>query len=274
MPYKPAKKNYRKKRGYRRYLKHKRRTNLRNMITSIVNKNREIKRLFHTVDNGFGINSGSRGAEDFLTFEFPNATGKPQGLVPTLVNIGDAPWERNGNEVTPCYFQFRGLVSVLGESTNANKDQSLIRIVAGFVEENALADTIGNLQLSNGTTTALSNDIFAIQRKFNWMKFRPFYDKTFKLQAPYISAADDTGLQAGSVAVGANGTTSRVINIKHYFGKNPKNQVYPRTPDTVLANKSNIQVLAIVRNAHNVNYHSGQLDVKIVGEGHFSYKDC
>ena len=93
--------------------------------------------------------------------------------------------------------------------------------------------------------------------------------------APYISATDDTGLQPGSVAINGNSVpTSRMINIKHYFGKNPKNMKYPRTGTTINANNRSIQILATVRNAHNVNYHAGSLELNITGEGYFGFKDC
>ena len=261
MPTKPParKRQYKKKRVYR-----KPKDSFKNKVLSIVNKNRELKRLFFTVDEDAMSVVGSQ----MLTFAFPN-TGNPTSTIPNRVLRGTGSYQRIGEELTPKYFNLRGIMKYQGTSFNSGYDEIMVRVVAGFVDgDNApLADGDSELQLSNGTEVGLESNYTAIMRKFNWKKFRPFYDKTTKLQPANFVVTNPTANSTTGNNVQA--PISRFINISHNFGKNPKNQQYTNQQNM---NANNIQVLIISRTTNDDTLVTTN-DLEISAEGQFAYYD-
>ena len=261
MPRKYTKNPTNKKRRIRR----KPKMNFKKRVLSIVNKNREMKRLFFTIDEDAMSVTGSQ----MLTFAYPNTTNA-NTTVANRVLRGSNSYQRNGEEITPKYFQLKGIMKYQGSSFNSGYDEIMVRVVAGFVDgDNApLLDGDSQLQLSNGLEVGLSSDYTAIMRKFNWKKFRPFYDRTTKLQPSNFVVTNPTANSTTGNNVGA--PISRFLNIKHYFGKDCKNQTYNNSQ---YQQSGNIQVLVISRTT-NDDVLVTTNDLEISAEGHFSFYDC
>ena len=241
------------------------RPNFKKRVLAIVNKNREMKRLFFSVDERQMSPTGSQ----MLTFSYPNTTNA-NSTVANRVLRGTSQYQRNGEEVTPRYFELKGILRYQGTSFNSGYDEVMVRVVAGFVDgDNApLLDGDAQLQLSNGNEVAIQADYTAIMRKFNWKKFRPFYDKTMKLQpSNFVFTNPATNSTSGN-NVGA--PISRFLNIKHYFGKESKNQSYNNQQ---YQQSGNIQVLVISRTTNDDTLVTSN-NIEISAEGHFSFYDC
>lgn len=215
MPYKKPQRRNNKKRIMRR---RKPRQNFKNRVLAIVNKNRELKRLYFNIDEDQVSPSGSK----FLSFSYPSASGYSSSVVSNRVNRvsgEDYSYSRSGLELTPKYWEWKGIVKYQGFSTQAGYDEITVRLVLGFVDgDNApLADGDADLQLSNGNSIALTADYAAIMRRFNWRKFRPVKDIKFKLQpaSQYVNTGTNTTAHNSA-------PVSKMISLKHYFGKNPK----------------------------------------------------
>ena len=260
----PRKMANRKKRVVRRRPK----TTFKDKVLRIVNKNREMKRLFFTIDEDQVSPAGSK----FLTFTYPSASGYAGSVVSNRVNRvsgEDYSYSRSGLELTPKYWEWNGVVKYQGFSTNAGYDEVMVRVVLGFVDgDNApLQDGDGDLQLSNGNSIALTADYAAIMRRFNWRKFRPIKDIKFKLApaAQYNSAGSNTTGHNSMAPI------SKMLKIKHYFGKNPKNQVYQTTSNDY-PNQGNLQMLIISRPTNDDTLVTTN-NIEVSGEGFFGYYD-
>ena len=257
---------YKKKRQTKRRPK----TSFKDKVLQIVNKNREMKRLYFTVDEDVMSPAGSQ----FLTFQYPSATGYVGSVVANKVirSSGDSySYSRDGLEITPRFFEWSGVVKYQGVSTNGGYDEVMIRMVLGVVDgTNApLASGDSELQLTNGTTAGISSDYSAIMRRFNWKKFRPLQEKVFKLQ-PASYATSGGGNTTTGHNVGA--PVSKMVRFRHYFGKNPKNITYP-TSGSSQGNSGNLQLLIMSRSTNDdaiVTTNS----IETSGEGHFAFYDC
>ena len=264
MPYKKLRKPNNKKRMIRR---RKPTQNFKNRVLAIVNKNRELKRLYFTIDEEQVGPSGSK----FLSFSYPSASGYSNSVVSNRVNRvsgEDYSYSRSGLELTPKYWEWKGVVKYQGFSTQAGYDEITVRIVLGFVDaDNApLADGDGGLQLSNGNSIALTADYAAIMRRFNWRKFRPIKDIKFKLQPATQNVNTGTNTTAFNSA-----PISKMLTLKHYFGRNPKNQVY-QSVNNDYPNQGNLQMLIITRPTNDDTLITTN-NVEVTGEGHFAYYD-
>ena len=244
--------------------------NFKNRVLAIVNKNREMKRLYFTIDEDTMSPTGTQ----FLTFQYPEATGYVGSVVSNKVirSSGDSySYSRDGLEITPKYWEWKGIVKYQGTSTSAGYDEVMVRMVLGFVDgDNApLASGDSELQLTNGTVAGVSSDYSAIMRRFNWKRFRPVQERMFKLQPAGFSAT--VGANA-STGFNSNAPISKMITMKHYFGKNPKNITYP-TSGSSQANSGNLQLLIISRTTNDDTLVTTN-GIEVSGEGHFAFYDC
>lgn len=243
---------------------------LKDKVLKIVNKNREMKRLYFTIDEETMSPTGSQ----FLQFTYPAASGYVGSVVSNKVirSSGDSySYSRDGLEITPKYWEWKGIVKYQGTSTSAGYDEVMVRMVLGFVDgDNApLADGDSELQLTNGTTAGISSDYTAIMRRFNWKKFRPVQERLFKLQPAGFSATVSANASTG---FNSNAPVSKMITMKHYFGKNPKNITYP-TSGSSQGNSGNLQLLIISRTTNDDTLVTTN-SIEVSGEGHFAFYDC
>ena len=130
-----------------------------------------------------------------------------------------------------------------------------------------LADGDSDLQLSNGNSIALTADFAPIMRRFNWRKFRPIKDIKFKLQP----ATQNVNAGTNTTGYNASAPISKMLRIKHYFGKNPKNQVY-QSVNNDYPNQGNLQMLIISRPTNDDTLVTTN-NIEVTGEGHFAYFD-
>lgn len=263
---------YRRKYNRKPKRKTTRKPNLKKQVLSIVNKTREVKRLFFNINEDIQLSASTYGADWSPFINYPNA--QPSSLCANFVQIGDEAYNRDGNQITPNYWCFKGLLTYNCESLDSQMDTISVRVVAFHTDRSIKATTGGSLQLANGRTTSLSEQFNAIYRNWNYEDIKPFYDRTIKLAPAHFTDKSDSLITVPSYAQNRT-PTSRMINIKHYYGKNPRNMTYPKNDTSNIANKNNVQVWLIIRNAsNNLLSNTPGLEVKLNGEGYFAYRDC
>ena len=277
MPRKYAKKPMKKRRPQRK--RGIARQNFKNRVLAIVNKNREMKRLFFEIQENTIVPGGT----GFLNFTYPGATGYTATTISNKVLRlqGDSTsFSRDGNEITPKYWEWKGIVKYQGASKRSGLEEVTVKMVLGYVDgDNApLSETDNELQLSNGTNAPITTDYQGMIRRWNWKKFKPVAERVFKLAPAGYTQSTDNALSA----VGENLTTgfnsdapvSKVVSFKHYFGKNPRNIVYPNSGN-VRANDRNLQLLIMSRHTNSDgNEISTSRNIEVSGEGHYAYMDC
>lgn len=270
--YAPKRKVYRKKRVFRKRPKSKLPLTKRQalatsrMISKMVNKTRETKKLYLTIDEENLAPTGT----SLMTFNFPAASSSD--IIANKTNRGDFSYQRNGDMIQPLNFNWKGVIKYQGFSVQSGYAETSVRIVFGFIDGDEAAAPITTADtdwmMVNGNNSAILSDFQAIYQNFNWRKFRPFYDKTIKLQPATQQTFDNT---APITTAFSSAPLSRFISVNHNFGKNHKMlQAYNGSS---IYNKKNIVALVIARPTNDdVLVSTNSLEIS--GTGMFLFKDA
>lgn len=248
-----------------------------NRVLSIVNKGRELKKLWSNIspdNNELDIPNGER-----LILFRPTATVTDTTLpaYPPIQSLGDTAenYFRNGNQVQPVMFRCKGYAYIKTENVDDKRlwaIPSKIRLVAGFRNRNTPL-VMGNskLQLQGGTTvdvdsTGATPSYEAVLNSFNWAEFKPFYDRTFQV-SPQQEDTDNWSPSQYKPYFN--------FDIKYQFPKNAKKLISREDENganDALFDNRNIYVMAISRqmaNQGSQDYYT----INFFGTSYFSFYD-
>lgn len=249
----------------------------KNKVLAIVNKGRELKKLWSNVsitNNLITIPNG----EKIILFR-PTATNTDTTLpaYPPIQSLGDTAenYFRVGNQIQPVMFRCKGYCNIDLQNTDNRRTWALpayCRLVAGFRNRNTpLVMNNNKLQLQGGTTVDVDSSqatpsYEAVLNPFNWAEFKPFYDKTF-IVSP---------MQSDS----ANWTPSQYkpyfnFDIKYKFPKNAKPLISREEEsgaNDALFDNRNIYVFMITRQMADQGSQD-YYDLTINGTSYFSFYD-
>ena len=226
-------------------------------VLKIVNKGREIKGHYNVVQANES-NNPSRSVvpvgnqmwciptkEDDLNTTRTSWNSIPQG---TAAN------NREGNQVNPMSFNFKGYLYTYTTNPDAIEDYVKVRVIWGFVNQDTtpLIDA-GDLFKRGSNDGAIYSDQRALYQKLNWTNFRPFYDRVFTLSS--LGTASIRG--------------TNMINVSHKFGKEAK--LTFASSNIQEPNKNAIQCMLIARTFNKGG--TSALAVKLIGNGEYNYTD-
>ncbi len=248
-----------------------------NKVVAIVNKGRELKKLWSNVspsNNTITIPNGER----IILFR-PTATTVDTTLpaYPPIQSLGDTAenYFRVGNQVQPVMFRFKGYCNIDTQNVDDRRTWALpsyVRLVAGFRNRNTpLVMNNNKLQLQGGTTvdvdsTGATPSYEAVLNSFNWAEFKPFYDRTF-LVSPM--SADDANWNPNLYKPYFS------FDVKYKFPKNAKNLISREDEsgaNDALFDNRNIYVMMITRQMGNQGSQD-YYDLTINGTSYFSFYD-
>lgn len=276
MPYKPAKRTYRKKprmvitrKPRKAPLNKSQYKAIQKVARGVLYKTAETKTNWMYVDE---IQTGSQTGTRCLTHD--NTFAGVNFNYPLGINSSGE--GRIGNQIQPLQFAFDGHIRIQGASSNQEARLSHCRIVACLYREGHKPDLNLNDQdlLRYGNENrALFGDFRDTYASFNWEKIRPFYDKTFALAPSYIHREYDANgtLQEVGEQLSNVGRDVRRINIKYNFPKGSK-LICEDNDVATEWNKNNIAIFVICRNV-NDDLTASTLYTEISGLGKLTYKD-
>lgn len=237
-------------------------------VSSLVNKQRELKKFYTNIIN----TNCSPGNNVNFEFQPKLESGEPARLYANHIVRGDLNYNMEGSKIAPVYFKCKLLCKYLSPSVRAGFDEAVVKIV--FYHRNSRFTTDINtnaaIQLENGDHTAVPNTISAIWNDFNYKEVIPFHTKTFKLQPAQINQAGE-----GGVMTAGNPTTpqSKMYTIVHKYSPNQQ-QIFKtgdQTGDNF--NKYNIGAFMIVRLTNNQTTVSTN-QVRVNAQCEFGFRDC
>lgn len=249
----------------------------KNKVLAIVNKGRELKKLWSNISPTNSLITIPNG-EKILLFT-PTATLIDTTLpaYPPIQALGDTAenYFRQGNQVQPVMFRCKGYCNIDTQNIDDRRTWALpsfCRLVAGFRNRNTpLVMNNNRLQLQGGTTvdvdsSTASPSYEAVLNPFNWAEFKPFYDKTF-IVSPM--QADD-----------ANWTPSQYksffnFDIKYKFPKNAKPLISREEEsgaNDALFDNRNIYVFMITRQMGDQGSQD-YYDLTVNATSYFSFYD-
>ncbi len=249
----------------------------KNKVLAIVNKGRELKKLWSNVSPSNNLVTIPNGEKILLFRPTATVTDTTLPAYPPIQALGDTAenYFRNGNQVQPVMFRFKGYCNINTQNIDDRRTWALpsyVRLVAGFRNRNTpLVMNNNKLQLQGGTTvdidsTGATPSYEAVLNSFNWAEFKPFYDRTF-IVSPM--QADD-----------ANWTPSQYksffnFDIKYKFPKNAKNLISREDEsgaNDALFDNRNIYVMMITRQMGNQGSQD-YYDLTVNGTSYFSFYD-
>lgn len=274
MPYKPAKRSYRRKRPTAVVIRKKAKAPLNkkqySAVTKLVKKQLYKVSENHTVYKKIDAAMGTNLASAVIQYE-----GQPGGDINQIPMppTGDGMSSRMGNSIQPVMWQFQGHMTIPGSSSNQDNRTCKIRLVAAFYDkDNFVATGLTNNDLFRfgNNVSAKSDDYSDLYKGFNWGLVRPFYDRTFTLQ-PGLGYTNDAGTSIIYQSAPNAGRDVANVNIKHFFPKGLTLSV-DGTSETEYTKNKNIVLFAMTRNVNDA-YPASALELKILGTTQFIYKD-
>lgn len=246
----------------------------KNKILSIVNKGRELKKLWSKISPN-NPNLTIPNGERILLFN-PTATLVDTTLpaYPPIQSLGDTAenYFRQGNQIQPVMFRCKGYAYIANQNVDDKRmwaTPTNVRLVAGF-RNRSTPLVIGNpkLQLQGGTTVDIEgNSAYeAVLNPFNWAEFKPFYDKTFQVTPVQDDDANFTSTQFKSWFN---------FDIKYHFPKNAKKLISRETEggaNDALFDNRNIYVMAISRQLAQMGSQD-YYNITFYGTSYFSFYD-
>ena len=249
----------------------------RNKVLAIVNKGRELKKLWSNVSPSNNLVTIPNGEKILLFRPTATVTDTTLPAYPPIQSLGDTAenYFRQGNQVQPVMFRFKGYCNIDTQNIDDRRTwalPSMVRLVAGFRNRNTpLVMNNNKLQLQGGTTVDVDSSTAppsyeAVLNSFNWAEFKPFYDRTFIISP---MQADD-----------ANWTPTQFkpyfnFDIKYQFPKNAKNLISREDEsgaNDALFDNRNIYVMMICRQMGNQGSQD-YYDLTINGTSYFSFYD-
>ncbi len=249
----------------------------RNKVLAIVNKGRELKKLWSNVSPSNNLVTIPNGEKILLFRLTATVTDTTLPAYPPIQALGDTAenYFRQGNQVQPVMFRFKGYCNIDTQNVDDRRTWALpsyVRLVAGFRNRNTpLVMNNNKLQLQGGTTVDVDSSTAppsyeAVLNSFNWAEFKPFYDRTFIISP---MQADD-----------ANWTPTQFrpyfnFDIKYKFPKNAKNLISREEEsgaNDALFDNRNIYVMMICRQMGNQGSQD-YYDLTINGTSYFSFYD-
>ena len=249
----------------------------KNKVLAIVNKGRELKKLWSNVSPSNNLVTIPNGEKILLFRPTATVTDTTLPAYPPIQALGDTAenYFRQGNQVQPVMFRFKGYCNIDTQNVDDRRTwalPSMVRLVAGFRNRNTpLVMNNNKLQLQGGTTVDVDSSTAppsyeAVLNAFNWAEFKPFYDRTFIISP---MQADD-----------ANWTPTQYkpyfnFDIKYKFAKNAKNLISREEEsgaNDALFDNRNIYVMMIARQMGNQGSQD-YYDLTVNGTSYFSFYD-
>ncbi len=249
----------------------------KNKVLAIVNKGRELKKLWSNVSPSNNLVTIPNGEKILLFRPTATVTDTTLPAFPPIQALGDTAenYFRQGNQVQPVMFRFKGYCNIDTQNIDDRRTwalPSMVRLVAGFRNRNTpLVMNNNKLQLQGGTTVDVDSSTAppsyeAVLNPFNWAEFKPFYDRTFIISP---MQADD-----------ANWTPTQYkpyfnFDIKYKFPKNAKNLISREEEsgaNDALFDNRNIYVMMITRQMGNQGSQD-YYDLTVNGTSYFSFYD-
>lgn len=248
-----------------------------NKVLAIVNKGRELKKLWSNISDTNNTMTIPNGEKILLFTPTATLTDTTLPAYPPIQSLGDTAenYFRQGNQVQPVMFRCKGYCNINTQNLDDRRTWSLpcyVRLVAGFRNRNTpLVMNNNKLQLQGGTTvdidsTQANPSYEAVLNAFNWAEFKPFYDKTFMVSPMQADDANWTPSQYKSFFK---------YDIQYKFPKNAKPLISREDENganDALFDNRNIYVMAIARQMGNQGSQD-YYDLTMYGTSYFSFYD-
>lgn len=233
---------------------------LKQMVTSLINKGREMKRQEIYIDEQ---QIGPPGQALLLSSNIPT-----DGVY-NYVQAGTGGTQRTGAQIQPISLDFKGWMRFTSNLDSAPTADCKVRLIAGYVDDityvSARTSFTSVQWFWNGEGVITTNDFRDITRGLNWHLIQPVYDKTFTMSPA-------TRFNGSNVVTNpASFENMKEFRIKHKFsGKEVIKS--PITTENVWQ-KKNFICMAWVRLASD-DLAVPATNIEFVAEGGFYYHDA
>jgi len=187
---------------------------------------------------------------------------------------GDGVDKRDGNEIQPVSWNFKGHMKIQGSSINLDNRISHIRVLACFFDDknapNEAMDNTNVLLGTDGNARALYHDFRDNYSDINWSFLKPFYDKNFVLTPGQIMPVYNSSSSTFNNSYAGPASVVK-LNISHKFKTNSVLRC-DEAVDTMWNGRNNIALIVLCRNL-NDDTTTSTLYTELQGRAVLRYKD-